>query len=169
MTKQEGENYLNIVVNGEEIDIDLDDELRIGDIDEDMKTIAVSIAYWGSILASAEEEKVRVDAYYRRWRAQKGESFLEAEPKTSEWKIRQKIESMEQFDVLKTGIARAAKNSLIAKSMFDAFCRKANMLQSKGAMMRHELSADNMSVKIDDEEKRENIKKVFKKKTKGVN
>ena len=159
-------NYSNIIVDGKELEIDLEDEFYIDDLDNSMNTIASKIAFWGSVLASAEEEKVRVDAYYRRWRAQHGEKLLESDPKLAEWKVKQKTDSMEQFLVLKEGIAKSTKNALLAKAFFEAFCRKSNMLQSKGAMLRHELNADNMSVRVDNEEKREKVKEIFKKKSK---
>lgn len=158
------DGYVKIIVNGEEHEIDIYDELPIDNIDSDMKNIPAEIAFWGTILAGAEEERVLTDSFYRKWRAETAEELLGNEPKLAEWKVKQRLEAMDQFQVLKKAIAKTVKHSTVAKTMFEAYCRKANMLQSKGAMLRQQLSSDDMSVKVDNEERVEKMRSSFKKK-----
>ena len=168
-------SQVELVVNGDKVKVDLEETLSIQDISRDMNQVAAQMSYWGSIWAAADEEQQRADAYYRKWRAETGQRILSANEKAAEWKVRQDIESDETFLKLKSSLAQASRNVTLAKSIFEAFKIKANMLQSKGAMARAELDSTGMTTKVetkkrhsDDDlrEKEEIVKQALKNKKK---
>lgn len=136
---------IRIEIQGKKIKYDLDAELEINDVSQEQSTVAAKMAYWASLWASAEAEKIEVDAYYRKWRAEFGRKLLENDPKMSEWKVKQAIESQENFSTLKKAIAIAAQNAQLCRGIYESFRIKANALQSKGAMLRAELDATGMN------------------------
>lgn len=157
---------IDIVVNGEFVKANVADELEISDISSDMDKVASQIAYWGNIWAEADKEEQTAKAYYRNWKAITGNKFVEDNEKLAEWKVRQQLEALDEFRTIKEGLARASKNVLLAKSVYEAFKAKANILQSKGAMMRAELDSTSMKTKDSKksiEEKRSNAKIKLKK------
>ena len=129
-------NTIVMSVDGAPVDIDFVESLSIGDISDDMVQVPASIAYWSAVWAAAESERMRADAAYRNWRAQKGEECLHADPKLAEWKVRQRIELDPMFTQLKAALAKAEQNVINAKGICDAYKVKANLLQSIGAMER---------------------------------
>jgi hypothetical protein len=163
---------INIVVNGVQIKTNIHDMLDISDISADMDKVASQIAYWGAIWASAEAEAAASDAFYRKWRADFGKTITES----AEWRVRQGIESQSEFHTIKTGIANATRNVVLAKTMYEALKTKASMLQSKGAMMRAELDSTSMhtpsaprSKRIGEEKRHVDkmaMKEIFRKKQK---
>lgn len=159
---------IEIKVNGVVVKADIRDELEIVDINDDMNKVASQIAYWGSVWASAEQEAAAIEAYYRKWRADKGKAISERSDKLAEWKIRQMLESDGKFHAIKISLAEASRNVIIAKTMYESFRTKASMLQSKGAMLRAELDSTSMrtpmsSRTIENEERRSSNKKQLKK------
>jgi len=160
-----------ITVNGNPVKINIVADLEIEDVSSDMDKVAAQIAYWGAIWASAEQELAAADAYYRSWRATHGRKIATKDPKLAEWKVRQALESRDEFSQIKQGMANATENVIIAKMMCEAFKTKASMLQSKGAMMRAELDSTSMRTpttrRQDDKEKKRadgkaTMKKIFK-------
>jgi hypothetical protein len=139
-------NKRTIIVQGVEIDIDIDESgLAIADLSEDMGRVAAQLAWWASVWAAAEAERMQSDAFYRRWRALQGKALLEKDPKLSDEKRKIHIESDEKFLELKGAMAKAEENVVFAKGMFQAFEKKGNMLQSRGAMARGELAKTGMT------------------------
>jgi len=138
-------SFVKMTVDGQEISIDLDAELEIGDVSSDMDRIAAQMAYWGSVWASAEYERVRVEAHYRNWKANRKQAIAAQNSKLAEWKVTQEVQSSDEYVKLYRAQAEAIKNSTLAKAIFESHRIKANMLQSKGAMMRSELDATGMS------------------------
>jgi len=157
-------------INDEEVIVDIDDELVIHDVSVDQSKVAAQMAYWSTVWAAAEAERIRIDAFYRKWRAEYGEAILNADAKKSEWKVKQQVESDEKFVKLKDALAEATKNSIISKGVFESFRIKANALQSKGAMLRAELDSTGMTTrekkgaeerKEKTDEKVERMRKIF--------
>jgi len=142
-------SQVELVVNGDKVQVDLEEILSIQDISRDMDQVASQMSYWGAVWAAADEESQRADAHYRKWRAETGQRILSANEKTAEWKVKQDIESDETFLKLKSSLAQAAHNVTLAKAIFEAFKIKANMLQSKGAMARAELDSTGMATKVE--------------------
>jgi len=138
---------LKIKVDGQVVTVNLAEELGVDDLDEGMSTVAAHMAYWGNVWASAEQELQKLDAVYRRWRAAAGQAELTRDPKQAEWKVKQNIESTDEFTKLKTGLALAQRNVTLCRAMYESFRIKANTMQSKGAMRRAELDATGMSTK----------------------
>lgn len=135
---------IDIKVDGEHISVDIADELEIADISTEMSQVAAKMGFWGNVWGGAEEEKVRVDGHYRQWRAQVGQSVMAADPKMAEWKVKQEIEAHPEFLRFKDAAAKAEGNVVKIRSLFQAFDKKANQLQSKGARVRSELEATGM-------------------------
>lgn len=157
---------IKIKVEGVELEFDRNEELIIDDLSSDQTRVASQMSYWGALTASAESEKIRADAYYRSWRAKIGKQILKKDPKLAEWKIKQIIESDEDFIKLKNSLAQATFNVVTCKSNFESFRTKAAQLQSRGAMMRAELDATGMTTKKEDKkrkEKKSHMKNVFSK------
>jgi hypothetical protein len=130
------------------------------------------MAYWGGIWASAEYERVRIESEYRSWRANKKIEILRGNPKLAEWKVTQEIQSLTEYRNVYEKQAQAIKNVTLAKSIFQSHQVKANMLQSKGAMLRAELDYTDMKTpstksKKDgakvDKQNIEKMKKIMKK------
>lgn len=134
-----------IKINGEKVVLDPDELDFSGDISQDMEKIAALINTCGEQWAAAEEQLINIDAAYRQWRAEKGNALLHKDPKLAEWKVNQNVESDEQFVTYKQAIARAKHVALLLKNRFNALDKKASAIQSRGAMMRSEMDATNMS------------------------
>jgi len=124
-----------------------EEQLIIGDINEDMSQVSAQIAYWGRMWAEAEAEKEVADARYRAWRAKFTKRVLEEGEKLPEWKVKNMIESSKQFLAFKEEYAEAVRNSVMLRAKTDACKAKASLLQSKGAMLRAEFEATGMATR----------------------
>ena len=140
-------NKIDITVNGERLEVDLNVELEITDISEGMKKVAAQMAFWGSVWAAAEGEMEKVDAFYRKWRAETSRKIAAANEKLAEWKLKQEVEAQPKFLEYKDAIAKSITNATLARSVFEAFKIKANVLQSKGARERAELDSTGMTTR----------------------
>lgn len=135
----------SIIVSGTTVVVDTETDLEVSfDLGGDMSKVASHMAWWGSVWAEAEAERVRVDAAYRQWRAQK---VAKVDPKgnLAEWRVKAAIEADPEFIKHKNAIARTEGNVTAARSQHDSFGKKANTLQSKGAMARREQDATGMT------------------------
>lgn len=147
--------HVTMKVNGEDVSIDIEADLGIGDLSLSMERAAAQMGFWGEVWAAAEAEKERVDAHYRRWRAQQGEAILAADSKVAEWKVKQAIEADPKFIQYKESIAKSIHNATLSKSLYESFKTKASILQSKGAMARAEREASGMTTKSSGGERHE--------------
>jgi hypothetical protein len=152
----------NMKIDGKVITVKRSD-LEIGDITNDQSKVASQMARWSVIWAAAESERMRTDAYYRKWRAEVGVKLMRVDPKTSEWKIRQAIESDPMFEKLKGALAEAERNVIVSKGVFESFRIKANALQSRGAMARAEFEAIGMSTPSTSKNKRKSQEEIDEK------
>jgi hypothetical protein len=141
-----------IKVDGKKIVVKRSD-LVIDDISSGQSRVAYQMAHWASIWASAESERIRTDAYYRKWRATVAGKILRRDPKAAEWKVRQAIESDPMFEKLKSALADAERNVILTKGIFESFRIKANALQSRGAMARAEFEAIGLSTPLKQRQK----------------
>jgi hypothetical protein len=137
-------NVGSIVVNGSIVEITMDGELAVIDLSPDMDKVAAQMGYWAHVWAAAVEEQENADAYYRAWRAKKHIEAAADPKKPNAELIKARVEAHPDFIKIKAGIARAAKNVVLAKGIHDSFGKKANVLQSKGAMGRMEYGATGM-------------------------
>ena len=169
---------ITLIIDGDEIEIDLDEELEIHDVGEDQTRVPAQMAYWGEVWSNAKSENIRMDALYRHWRANMFKGVLEETPKMSDTKIKNLIESDGRFLELKDSIARAEKNVIVSHSIFESFKSKAAVLSSKGAMSRaiyertgmmtrsSEVKEDGGAKTKEDDGKKEKMKRIFNKKKK---
>lgn len=145
-----------IKVDGQEVEVVIMGEgsdLSIGhDISTEMDQVASQLAYWGSVHAAAEAEKIKVESWYRRFRAEIADSMLAADPKVAEWKVKASIEKHDAFIKHKEAIAMAENNVVLCGAMFRAFERKSNQLQSRGAAMRSEIGAQGQATRTQPKE-----------------
>lgn len=124
---------VTLVVDGEEQTIDLDEVMVIVDPEEDRRTVAADIAWWGELWARAVEAAEISDAEYRVW---SGKSMNAAiDPATgkapAEWKVKAIVESSDGFLTMKKRIAAANGNVTRTKAVFEAYCHKAELLRGK--------------------------------------
>lgn len=118
-----------------------DEELEIGDISEDMIRVSAQVAYWGAVWAAAEAEKTNAEAAYRHWAAEQVAAALHRDPKLAEWKAKAAVESQDLFLKLKSALALAEHNVVLAKTRHESFKVKAATLQSVGARDRAGLAS----------------------------
>lgn len=128
-----------------EVVLDTQKDLSIADISVDMSRVASLMAWWGSVHAECEREKVIVDARYRQWRAVETNAL--AGSGLPEWKVKSLIEAKPAFLFHKQEIARTEANVIAARAQFEAFSKKGNILQSRGAMEREERKKQGMTTR----------------------
>jgi hypothetical protein len=85
---------------------------------------AEQMVFWGKVMADAEQEHKVLYAIYRKWKAETGMDHLAGNEKLAEWKVKQAIESDERYLEHKKAIAQAARNSMLARVVYDTL--KAN-------------------------------------------
>lgn len=136
-------------VDGEQITAPVVTDLTIEEIGEDMDMVAAQMGYWGNVLAAAEEELAAADAAYRSWRGNMGMKLLEDNPKLGEWKTKQMVDASPQFLEHKAAIAKAQRALTICDRIFQAYAKKANVLQSRGANERIVLEQTGRVIKGD--------------------
>lgn len=142
---------VDIKINGERIQAPVVTDLTIDEIGEDLDMVAAQMGYWSNVWAEAQEILDAADASYRSWRGNMGMKILEDEPKLAEWKVKDLVDASPQFLEHKAKIARAQKHVNICRGLFDAFAKKANVLQSRGANEREQLARTGAYVKGDPE------------------
>lgn len=137
-----------IVIDGIEIICDPSDAVIDGpNLSSEMDRVSGQIAFWGSALSSAVRERDVADATYRTWRARAYKAIMERDPKLPEYKIKALCEEHSSFLEHKTRMATAAENVVLCESFKDAFEKKANQLQSRGATKRLERSRSTVRTK----------------------
>lgn len=119
------------------------------DLSAEMGGIAAAMAWWASVWAAAEGERIEADGFYRHWRAKKGEEFRSADPKLSDEKLKAKVEGHPEFLKMKKALALAEENVVLTKGCFTALEKKGNMLQSLGANIRSEIKVSGMSTPLE--------------------
>lgn len=141
---------VKITIGSEVIEIDLDEETKIGDLDENMDEVASQIAYYGELLGAAKEEEGKLDAAYRRWRGGISSAMLKKDPKIAEWKVKAAIEEQKSFEQYKTAQAACTRNIVTIDILIKALCEKSPNLRSKGARMRAVLDSQGMTTPSED-------------------
>ncbi len=134
-----------ITVNGTEIEFDTRTHFPVGDISDDMRDVASAMAWWGSVWAAAEAERIVADSFYRAWRARLSEKLLSDDPKLSVEKLKNKVEAHPEFMKCKQALALAEENVTLSKAAFNSLEKKGNMLQSLGAVHREERRTSGMA------------------------
>jgi hypothetical protein len=141
-----------IEVDGQSVVVDCspDSDLWINDLTSDMARVAALIAYWASVRASATKERRLCDAAYRSWKARAKLAVITSAPKLAEWKVAAQVESEPKFLEFQAALATADSNVELCGDMVTAFCKKANVLQSRGATARQELERQGLTTRADD-------------------
>lgn len=134
-----------ITVQGEKVEFDAKTHFPVGDVSEDMKDVSSLIAWWGSVWAAAEAERINADAFYRHWRSKEDVKLLATEKGLSDEKRKARIEAMPEFLKFKSALALAEENVTLCKVAVQALDKKGSLLQSLGANIRSERRTDGMS------------------------
>lgn len=127
---------LTLTVVGEQIRAPVVTDLTIDEIGKDLDVVAAQMGYWAVVLADAEEELAAAEASYRSWNANIILKIQEDQPKLAEWKVKNLAVASPQFLEHKAKIARCQRNVSVLDRLFQAFAKKANVLQSRGANQR---------------------------------
>jgi hypothetical protein len=135
---------ISIKVAGELVEAELRDDLTIIDIDAEMDTVAAEINWWSGVLAAARAEAEQLDALYRQWRAKEALVILDRDKTLAEWKVRLRLESSPKFMEHKNAKALAIRNIEQLEGVVIAFRTKAELLRSKGAMLRSYVENEGM-------------------------
>lgn len=139
---------IKLLVNVEGQAVDVGAQLSISvDIGQDLSNVSAQIGYWGAQAAAAQSVVDKLESDYTVWKATTSEKILQADPKLSEWKATTLRESLPEYKQLKDAIADAQKNANVMWAIYNGFRAKVSALQSRGAMMREELSAMGQTVK----------------------
>lgn len=137
---------VDLLIDGETVRAPIVRDLTIHEIGEEMDKVAAQMGYWANVLGAAIEERDAADAAYRNWRAMATEDIL-LDPETaklSEWKVKNRLESTPEFMEHKATIARCKRNVETVDRIFQAFDKKGNQLQSRGANLRGEFEKTGM-------------------------
>lgn len=166
-------DVVDIVVNGQVITAPVIPELRLSDIGEGLDHAAYYMGYWGNVLGHAESELIIADTKYRSWKANFIEDLIQSDAKLSEWKVKNAVEANPKFLEHKANIAIATRNVQVLRNLFQAFDKKANLLQSRGANERQILEKTGLRVtsstagksasKQQQEKRQAKMRKIFKK------
>jgi len=145
-------NVITVVLDGLEVDVDVDEDTAITDIDTDMAQIASLLGWYGNLVAAARERSDILDTNYRAWRGRRATSILATEPKLAEYKVKARIDGEGDFLKHKRAIASAHRTVTRLERAWSALDRKASILQSKGALYRSELRATGMTTREETED-----------------
>lgn len=149
--------HVDMKVMGVQVVLDTRAALSIGDINEDMTRVSAEVGFWITVAASAREEAIQADSFYRQWRARKVKELLRLDPKMAEWKVKAEVEADPKFLELKNAIAKAEAQDVLAAGIVDAFDGKRASLQSRGAMMREGLAATGVTTPKEPRPKRARV------------
>lgn len=147
-------NVITVIVDGLEVEVDVDEDTSITDIDTDMAQIASLLGWYGNLVAAARERSDILDMNYRAWRGRRATSLLATEPKLAEYKVKARINGEGDFLKHKRAIAANHRTVTRLERAWAALDRKASILQSKGALYRSELRATGMTTREETDEDR---------------
>ena len=133
-------NRVAILVEGKRRILDIDADLASGDLDEDMQAVPGLLGWYTQLLAAARAHAEKCDAKYRAWRAETQREYLTDDPRLAEWKAKAAVEAEPAFKEHKDAIAEANALATRIDGAVWALREKANMLRSRGAMLRAEMS-----------------------------
>lgn len=125
-----------ILVLGQKVELVTESGFPITDISTDLDRVAAQMAWWASVWAAAERQEIEAEATYRQWKSMAMLNALNVNPKDAEWKIKLHVEGSEMFLRHQKEKALAKEACVLAKGAFEAFSKKANSLQSRGASER---------------------------------
>ena len=143
-------NTLIIEVDGREVTLDIEGDTASVDIDEDMVNIAPLIAWYGRLLAAARHTTDRLEVDIKRYKAVATQDIqAKAGGKLAEWKVRAEVDASPTLANLRYDLATAWEVANRLDTALAALKVKAEMLRSRGAMMRAEWNSTSMATKQD--------------------
>lgn len=136
---------VKIEIDGQTIILDVEADLAMGDITEDMNAIAGLIGWYGRVLAYARRllDDATDNAKYNAGLFL--ENRIAKDGKEAEWKAKTAYEGSKTFLESRRAISRARELVGRLDAAYDALTVKADILRSKGALLRTELGADEMT------------------------
>jgi len=133
-------NEIIVTIEGQRHTLDVKGATASVDIDEDMENIAGLIGWYTQVLAAAREHSDMIEAGYRAWQAEQLLEYIQDEPRLAEWKAKAALNAEPSFLSWKTRQAVAWKLVNRLSGAVKALEVKADMLRSRGAMMRTEIN-----------------------------
>ena len=141
---------IRIIIDNQEFHEDFTEALKIGpNLDEEMESVAGYIGWAGSILGAIKEEYLKEESDYKYWRANFYTDILKREPKLAEWKVKSMAESSKEYLKFKHDLAELSRAEITMNAILSAFKHKSELLRSRGAISRAELSALGMNTKVE--------------------
>jgi hypothetical protein len=86
------------------------------------------ILLFGKILASAEEQKILIDAEYRQWRALYSIGLMDRIRKISEWRVRTQLEAQPEFLKFRAGLGLADRHLWTLRAVIDSLRARLDLL-----------------------------------------
>jgi hypothetical protein len=133
-------NTITVTIGGTTRILDVKADTDSGDLDEDMAAVAGLIGWYTQVLAAAREHSDLCSARYRSWQSQTLREFLMDDPRLAEWKAKAALNAEPAFMDHKTEQATAWKLVNRLSGAVKALEVKADMLRSRGAMFRTEVT-----------------------------
>lgn len=122
---------LSFHIDGQLHKIDLNEELRIDNLESDRSEVAAKIAYWGVILAAAEEKVDLHEAALEHWSGKATDKLMGVDGKgIAEWKVKPSIQAQDDFLKQKTVIAEAKSQAAKIRAVYNGFTRKHDLLRA---------------------------------------
>ena len=141
-------NTLIIEVDGREVTLDIEADTASVNLDEDMVEIAPQIAWYGRLLAAARHRTDLIESNIKRYKAIATQDIQsKAGGKLAEWKVRAEVDALPALNDLRQELAQAWEVANRLDSASNALKVKAEMLRSRGAMMRAEWGSTSMVTK----------------------
>jgi hypothetical protein len=141
-------NTITVRVDGSDISLDIEADTSMLDLSDDMDSIAATIAWYGTVLAAAQGFAETLELNAKIWRAQFLDTLLAGDAKVAEWKAKAAAEAHPLYR--KHHEATIAAWQVVTR--LEHACRalqvKADILRSKGANIRAEMSATGMNVTV---------------------
>jgi len=133
-------NRITVLISGKAVVMDVEADTESLDMDEDMSTVAGTIAWYTQVLAAARQHCDLVEARYRVWQSKQLKEYVIDDPKVAEWKAKAALNAEPEFMEHKTAQAEAWALVNRLDGAVKALAVKADMLRSRGAMLRTEIT-----------------------------
>lgn len=136
----DAKNTITVTMGKERLTLNVEADCDSGDLNEDMESIAGTIAWYTQVLAAARKHCDLVEAGYRAWQAKQLKEYIDDDPKVAEWKAKSALNQEPAFMEWKAKQADAWELVNRLDGAVRALTIKADMLRSRGAMIRTEIT-----------------------------
>lgn len=121
---------LTFRIEGQSHQVDLNEELRIDNLDADRSEVAAKIAYWGAVLAAGEEAVEKLEASFDHWNGKAVDACVTQDDKPSEWKVKAAVQAQDDFLKQKHALAAARSQAAKIRAVYNGYTRKHDLLRA---------------------------------------